>query len=95
MKCLSCNEETLEAKIQIEKFAPLAARGGGIKVGGIKVNQFDLRDVWEGQQIRGPIFCMSCGEEHYYVAKAKDPLRRGSTEEAKQRGYDAVLTERS
>lgn len=101
MKCLSCDSEALVAKIAVERLVPLAARNGAVKIGGVKISQFDLKDAWENQVpggteerlLRGPILCTECGTEHYYVVRSKVPLRIGSYAEAALRGYEVVFTE--
>lgn len=96
-KCLSCGEPELLAQVTITKLVPFADRGGTVKIGGQKLGQIDLKRSWDAdesgneQKIRGPIFCASCETEHYWVAGAKDPLRIGSVEEAREVGYEGLL----
>lgn len=48
----------------------------------------------EGKKlIRGPIYCLDCGSEHYYVSKSKRPLRVGSYFRACERGHEALMGE--
>lgn len=100
MKCKSCDAEKLFAKIGIQRDVPLAARGGAVKVGGIKVSQLDLKEAWENDMssgeavprvLRGPILCGGCGAEHFYVVGAKEPLLLGSYDEAIELGAEAFL----
>ena len=103
MKCKACEHPELKARITLTRDVPLAARGGNIKVGGIKVSQLDLKETWETEPlkdgscsiqervIRGPIFCSACNAEHFYVVGAKDPLFLGGYEEAVELGVSAFL----
>lgn len=109
MKCKACDSSELHARIELQRNVPLAARGGGIKVGGVKVSQLDLKETWETESyevdrgdgshdtdtrvraLRGPIFCSSCGAEHFYVVDAKDPLILGSYAEALELGAESFL----
>jgi hypothetical protein len=101
MKCKACDHSELKARITLTRDVPLAARGGNIKVGGVKVSQLDLKEVWETEAfedgstqeraLRGPIFCSSCGAEHFYVVRAKDPLLLGSYDEAVELGAESFL----
>lgn len=119
MKCLSCGNGDLYGLAVITKLAPMADRGGSIKIGGMKVGQMDAKDGWdskwtgwswieralevvipeppcdtEGNRlIRGPIFCVDCEAEHYYVVKTAKPLRSGSYFKAIVRGYEALTRE--
>jgi hypothetical protein len=74
MVCLVCGSENLKAHVELVYDVPLAARKGGIKIGGIKVTQLDLRVAWEKLAAR-PIFCHECGQEHVYNVGDKEPLQ--------------------
>jgi hypothetical protein len=65
MKCLDCGGPNLKARIELVYDVPMAARGGGIKVGGMKVTQLDLRAAWEASATK-VIFCHDCLAEHTY-----------------------------
>lgn len=101
MKCKACDHSELHARIELQRNVPLAARGGGIKVGGVKVSQLDLKETWETEPLedgstqervlRGPIFCSSCGAEHFLVVGAKDMLFLGSYAEALELGAESFL----
>lgn len=98
MKCKACDHSELRARITLTRDVPLAARGGNIKVGGVKVSQLDLKETWEHDEtlgeervIRGPIFCSNCNAEHFYILKAKDPLFLGSYDEAVELGAESFL----
>jgi hypothetical protein len=43
--------------------------------------------------LRGPIYCLDCMSEHYYVTKSAKPLRLGSYFKACERGYAVVKGE--
>lgn len=94
-KCLNCGEPSLLCKVVITKMVPLADRNGTLKLGGLKVGQADAKSAWDkvggyeqgpDQTIRGPIYCAECEAEHFYVLGDKNPLRLGSTEEARRNG---------
>jgi len=97
-KCLKCGHPNLYAMVVITKMVPLADRNGTIKVGGQKIGQADLKLAWDTiggengieQKIRGPIICEACETEHYYLVGDKNPLRIGSTKEARELGYDKI-----
>jgi hypothetical protein len=100
-KCLNCGEAELFAMVTITKAVPLADKGGTIKIGGQKIGQMDLKWTWDkiankddapDQKIRGPIVCGSCEQEHFFVVGDKNPLRKGSVVEARELGYDELLT---
>lgn len=119
MKCMNCGSEQLYGVAVITKLAPMADRGGSIKIGGMKVGQVDAKESWDSKStgwdwigralnleipdpprddkgdklIRGPIFCVDCESEHYYVAKSAKPIRLGSYLQACIRGYATVLEE--
>lgn len=98
MKCLECgSDEVLMGVVTIRKALPLALKGGSIKVGGFKVSQIDIKNIWDkdvngdDKRIRGPIQCSECGTEHFYVAKSKNSLRKGSYLEAIEQGYESLV----
>lgn len=49
LKCKACDHSELKGRVVLERMVPLAARGGSIKVGGVKVSQLDLKDTWENE----------------------------------------------
>ncbi len=65
MECLVCGSLELMGHVTLSYDAPLAKRGGAIKVGGIKVTQLDVRAAWEKLD-RRPIHCFECGTKHVY-----------------------------
>jgi hypothetical protein len=90
MKCLLCDSEDLKANVVYSTFMPLAMRHGTVKVGGHKVSQLDLKEAWDkvegvDKDIKGPIYCMECGTEHYYVVGDQHPLKMGSYAEVVRR----------
>lgn len=97
LACLSCGAQQMMAAVTMTTMVPMADRNGTLKLGGVKVGQIDLKNVWDMQnekerKIRGPIFCNECGEEHYYVVGGKpNALRRGSYDEAVAKGYESLL----
>lgn len=100
MKCKACDHPELLATVTLTRMPSLAARGGSIKVGGVKVSQLDLKEVWETEEVdgekverklRGPIHCAACGTSHFYVVGAKDPLFMGNYDEAVELGVEAFL----
>ena len=99
-RCLKCGGD-LVAIVTITKAVPLADRNGTVKIGGVKVGQMDLKNFWDknnaredapDQAIRGPIKCVDCETEHFYLVGDKKPLRVGSTAEARAEGADALRT---
>jgi hypothetical protein len=82
--CLECGAPGLVALITIRRTAPLTATGASVKVGGLKVGQLDLRDAFVARPdgtprpVRGPIFCESCGAEHYLTVGKKTILHLGT-----------------
>ena len=100
-KCLKCGQAELYAKVVITKMVPLADRNGTLKIGGQKLGQADLKFAWDNiggekgieQKIRGPIICGNCETEHFYVVGDKNPLRMGSTQEARKLGYENLRTQ--
>lgn len=60
---------------------------------GIDIPEME-RDAKGDKLIRGPIFCVDCESEHYYVSKSPKPLRLGSYFQACSRGYAVVLEEK-
>ena len=98
MKCLSCGAEKLHAVVSISKTVPFANKGGTVKVGGQTITQLDIKAAWDkhvatGEEnlIRGPIICMECEAEHYYVVRSLKPLRLGSFKDAVRAGYNAAV----
>jgi hypothetical protein len=78
MNCRECGSEQLLAKITLSYELPLAARSGSIKIGGNSVTAFDFKQAWEKQApLRGPVFCGSCGTEHFLDTREKEMLRLG------------------
>jgi hypothetical protein len=65
--CLVCGAAELRGRVTLVYEAPLAARGGGIKVAGLKVHQLDVRDRWKAMS-RRPVFCGKCGTKYVYDA---------------------------
>lgn len=51
MKCKACDHPELKASVTLVREVSLAARGGGIKVGGVKVSQLDLKETWENELV--------------------------------------------
>lgn len=48
----------------------------------------------EGKKlIRGPIYCVDCMSEHFYVVKSAKPLRLGFYFKACEKGYAALMEE--
>lgn len=87
MKCLECGSDALLGHVTITLYVPLAKKGGSLKIGGVKIGQNTILDMWDGpkdndKKIKGPIVCADCTSEHYYVVGSKKSLRLGSTEEA-------------
>lgn len=74
-KCLECGSENMKARVELSYNVPLTARLGGIKVGGYKVSQLDLREAWEALP-RRPIWCHECATPHVYVV-ATNTLEKG------------------
>lgn len=84
MNCRECGSENLVAHITLSYEMPLAARSGSIKIGGSKITAVDAKLKWEEQKpLRGPVYCGSCGNEHYLDLRDKDPLRLGSVASAR------------
>lgn len=75
IKCLECGSENMKARVELAYNVPLTARMGGIKIGGFKVTQLDLRDAWEKMQ-RRPIWCHECATPHVYIV-ATHELKKG------------------
>jgi hypothetical protein len=96
MKCTSCDSENLSAIVRIELGAPLAAKGGTLKVSGVKLTQLDIKAAWDSgngsgdARIRGPIICQQCYTEHVYVVGLRNPLLAISLADAVAAGYDAL-----
>lgn len=97
--CLACGSSELFAIVKMIKAMPLADKAGTVKLAGIKVGQVDLKLAWDtvhglegspDKEIRGPIMCADCEAEHFYVTDSKDPLRRGSYEEAVVLGIEQL-----
>lgn len=67
--------------------APLAAKGGTIKVASLKFTQIDIKNAWDNgaggtpQRVRSPILCSECESEHHYVVGDSKPLRLGPVPE--------------
>lgn len=74
LKCLVCGSENMKAEVKLSYSVPLAARGGGIKIGGIKVTQMDLKLKWDELTER-PIICHECGQGHMFHVGADEPLQ--------------------
>jgi hypothetical protein len=70
MNCLACGSEAMKARVELAYDVPLAARNGGIKIGGLKVTQLDLRAAWEKLEHR-PIYCHECSTKHIYTVATK------------------------
>lgn len=86
--CLACGADALAAAVTLTRLVPLAARGGSVKVGGVKITQIDVRDAFiktprgEDRRIRGPIYCTECGAEHHMVVPSDTILRLGPLTDA-------------
>lgn len=74
LKCLVCGSENLRGHVTLTYDVPLAARGGGIKVGGLKVTQLDVRAAWERETSR-PVYCLDCLTRHVYRVGEDEPFR--------------------
>lgn len=98
MQCPSCGETKLMATTTVTVVCELAARGGGVKVGGVSVTQVDIKESWaidqdtrEEKKVRGPIVCPACAEEMVYVVDhPKNPVVI-PWEEAKHLTYEELL----
>ncbi len=84
MKCLACGSEELYGKVLPEILAPLANRGGSVKIGGVKFTQVDIKTCWDTvpgtgveKAVKGPIYCGDCTQEHHYLTGDAKPLRLG------------------
>ena len=101
MDCVACKaENSLYGRVVITKMVPIADRNGTVKIGGQKLAQTDLKLFWdtdvasgEDRKIRGPIMCLHCEAEHYYVVGSKRPVRLGSYEDAVARGHTVLMAE--
>lgn len=71
MNCLCCDSDELLGHVVLAYDVPLAKRGGGIKVGGVKVTQLDLRAAWE-KLVKRPIICQACGTVHHYDVERRE-----------------------
>lgn len=98
MQCPHCSDSTLMATTTITVVCELAARGGAVKVGGVSVNQVDIKNSWaidpdtkEERKVRGPITCAACGGEMVYVVDhPKNPVAI-SWAEAQDLTYEELL----
>lgn len=91
MKCPVCDSKELVAFVTIRKVLELTQRGGSVKVGGVKVSQVDIKNVWDLNQgtkkprtIKGPIQCVECGSDLFYVTGAKNNPLMGHYDLAKR-----------
>ncbi len=95
--CLKCGGKLI-AMVRAVIPAPLAAKGGTVKVGGVKFTQINIKEAWDNdipnggapRQLRGPIKCGDCETEHFYVIGSKKPLRLGDYLDAMEVGYDTL-----
>lgn len=76
MKCPDCDSEEMKGYVQLERYIAMAKRNGTVKIAGEKVSQLDLKEKWDKnddgseKDVKGPIFCMECGERFEFVVSA-------------------------
>jgi hypothetical protein len=92
MQCTQCGCSELIGRITIVRAYPMAKRGGNIKLGGMRLTNADAVKVWQktpighDKEIFGPILCVECDSEHFYVKGAKTNPHLGSYKEAEKHG---------
>jgi hypothetical protein len=81
-KCPECGSEELYAEIFVRKILPLAAKRGSVKTAGVKIDQVEMKSVWDKESaedgaepaaFRGPVMCASCGARLVVCAGESDP----------------------
>jgi len=79
LQCKNCGSAELYAEVHITVYAPLTAKGGGVKFVGLKFGQIDVKNAWElengeKKKVRSPVVCAGCSSRYSYVTGSKDPL---------------------
>lgn len=78
MRCVKCGSEQLFGLVQATIRCPMAARGGEVKIGGVKFTQIDIKHAWDKnpwgtpRTERGPIVCESCDATHVFRVESKE-----------------------